>query len=136
MLTIRPSQTTSVSIAAPWDVVWSFVSDPRQLPRWAPGFAREIEADGEHWVVRNDSGEVPIRVPVDSAAGTVEYLARGRELGSYTRLLRNGDGCEYLFTLFLNPDASPAAAEEQRAVIVGELETVRQICEAAVLNAP
>ena len=130
MPTTRPAQTTSVSIAAPWDVVWSFVSDPRQLPRWAPGFAREIEADGEHWVVRNDAGDVPVRIAIDASAGTVDFLARDRERGSYTRLVRNGDGCEYLFTLFLDPDPSPAAAEEQRAIIVAELETVRQICEA------
>ncbi len=45
--------------------------------------------------------------------------------------MRNGDGCEYLFTLFLDPEASPAAAEEQRAIIVSELETVRQLCEVA-----
>ncbi len=129
MHTIRPTQTTAISIDAPFDAVWAFISDPRQLPRWAPGFATEIRPDGEHWIVSNAGGDQPVRIRVDPGVGTVDFLAPAAEVGAYSRLVANGAGCEYLFTVFLPPDATPQQEDEQRAIIVGELEAVRAICE-------
>jgi uncharacterized protein YndB with AHSA1/START domain len=44
-------QHISVYIARPPAEVYEFVSDPRNLPRWAAGLARsEVKRDGDEWI--------------------------------------------------------------------------------------
>jgi hypothetical protein len=47
-----------------------------------------------------------------------------------SRVLPNGSGSEYLFTLFFPADTPEAAVAQQMAVVQDELETVRALCEA------
>ena len=41
------SDTQTIGIDAPRDVVLDLVADPAELPRWAPDFARAIRPEGE-----------------------------------------------------------------------------------------
>jgi hypothetical protein len=51
--------------------------------------------------------------------------------GVFTRVVPNGAGSEYLFTLFF-PEATPEErVASQMAVIETELRTVRELCETA-----
>jgi hypothetical protein len=108
--------TVSTSIDAPPDVVLRFVADAENLRHWAPAAAH----------LRLD-----IRVSHD--AGTVDFLASdapaNRPFGAYSRVVQNGNGCEYLFTRFLPRGLSQADEARERAVLVQELETVREMCE-------
>lgn len=109
MAPMRPSRTLAVSIGrAPADV-HAFVSDPRNLPRWAAGldptlrvrFA-ETNALGvaDHWVTLPDGSEV--HVPL--------------------RVVANGGGSEVLFTLF---DPSP----EDVKLVERDLQTLKTALE-------
>jgi hypothetical protein len=126
------AETRSIAIAAAPETVLDLVGDARALPRWAPDFARSVRPDGEHWIVDNGRQEVRIDVRVEREAGTVDFVsADDPRLGAFTRVLANGGGSEYLFTS-LFPDGTDGAAVAVRlAVIESELETVRDLCEAA-----
>lgn len=126
------SETRTISIAAPPAAVLDIVGDPRTLPRWAPAFARAVRPEGDHWVVDTGSGEARILVRVDPATGTVDLLSAERQdVGAFTRVLPNGRGSEYMFTLFF-PDGTPeAAVADQMRTVEGELEVVRDLSEAA-----
>jgi hypothetical protein len=121
------AETRSISILAPPQHVLDVVGDARTLPQWAPNFAETIRPDGEHWVV-NDDLRIDLRVVRE--LGTVDILRVERPpRGAYTRVMPNGDGSEYQFTLFFPETADEAAVEAQMAVVEEELRAVRALCE-------
>ena len=124
------SVTRSISIQAPPDAVLDLVGDAHALPRWAPGFARSVRPDGEHWIVDTGAGEARIDLRVSRERGTVDIVSADQPgRGVFTRALANGDGCEYLFTQFFPDSAPEAAVRAQVDVVDGELETVRRLAE-------
>ena len=133
---MKRASTRSISIAVPPQVVLDLVADPTELPRWAPAFARAVRpAGGDHWLVDTGEGEVRIRVRVSRELGTVDFLMAdappGIEVGTYTRVVRNGGGSEFVFTRFHSDSTSEIELAEQRAVVAVELQTVRALCESA-----
>src|SRR6478736_2985205 len=58
------SVTSSISIQATPDAVLDLVGDAHALPRWAPGFAQSVRADGEHWIVDTGAGEARVDLRV------------------------------------------------------------------------
>ena len=124
------SSTQSISIDVPAEAVLDLVADPRQLPRWAPAFARAVHpAGGDHWLARTGEREVRMRVRVSREHGTVDFLLPGAEEGAFSRVIPNGGGAEYVVTRFF-PDAMPdAEVAEQKAVLAVELRTLRALCE-------
>jgi hypothetical protein len=122
------SVTETISIQAPPDAVLDLVGDPRNLPRWAPGFARAVRADGDGWIVDTPSGrELRRHIPVSREHGTVDYLAApGATRGLFTRVVPNGDGSQLTFTFVLADGADPDA---QRAILASELDAVKRLCE-------
>jgi hypothetical protein len=128
------SETRSISIQAAPDTVLDFVGDARTLPRWAPGFARAIRPDGDHWLVDTGAGETCVAVLVSRERGTVDIVSGlDPSRGVFTRVLANGEGCEYLFTQFFPESVSESDIAAQVAVVEGELQTVREACEALVV---
>jgi hypothetical protein len=51
-------------------------------------------------------------------------------MGGFSRVIQNGEGSEYLFTLFFAEDMPEADLARQRAIIAEELAAVRARCEA------
>lgn len=111
--TVRTS-THSITIAARPEDVFGFVADPEKLPAWAIGFAKGIRRENGGWLVRTGSGqELPIRVDADTERRTVDYymsLAPGVEVPATTRVVPNGYGAEYVFTMFQPPELPVPAA--------------------------
>jgi hypothetical protein len=127
---LKHSHTRAISIAAAPADVLDFLADPHNLPRWAPAFARSVsERDGQ-LMVDTGQGELPVSVSVSRERGTVDVLSAVEpRVGAFSRVLPNGDGSEYLFTLLFAPDAEDSAIEAQMAVVDQELEAVRALCE-------
>ena len=130
--TLSRSHTRSISIAADPADVLAFLADPRNLPRWAPAFARSVtERDGQ-LLVDTGQGELAISLSVSRERGTVDVLSAAEpRVGAFSRVLPNGEGSEYLFTLLFAPEADELAVEAQMAVVDQELEAVRTLCEPA-----
>jgi hypothetical protein len=108
--------------------VFAFVADPHNLPRWAPQFASAVRPEGDRWIVTSGDTEFTIAVRASGEVGTVD-LVRGPELnvGAFSRVLPNGRGSEYLFTLFF-PDGTPEDAISAQMEVVGqELRTIREL---------
>ena len=89
------ADTQAISIQASPDVVVDFLGDPRNLPRWAVGFAKSVRQDGARWIVSTARGEVPIRIVSDRRFGVVDFHMNGGDIASHRRreldcLLRRG----------------------------------------------
>jgi hypothetical protein len=99
------SDTQSVTIEAPRDSVYAFVADPENLPRWAVGFCQAIRPapDSDGWMVTTASGDIPLRYETDDDGGTIDFYFRPLptvEVAAFSRVVPNGDSCEYIFTQF------------------------------------
>jgi polyketide cyclase/dehydrase/lipid transport protein len=121
------TETRSISIQAPPEAVLDVVGDARMLPRWAPNFAETVRAEGDYWRV-ND--ELLINLRVVRELGTVDILRVERPpTGAYSRVIPNGDGSEYQFTLFFPDSADESVITRQMTVVEEELRAVRALCE-------
>ncbi len=133
MLTISGhAETRTISIAASPSAVFDFVGDAQNLLKWAPGFAPNISASGDEWVVDYGTETLRLIVRTSRDGGTVDFLrAHDPRTGGFSRVLPNGEGAEYQFTLVFPAGTPEAAVADQLKIIDGELQTVREFCEAA-----
>lgn len=120
----------SIAIDAPPAKVFAFVADPRNLPLWAPGAVKSVEPDGDLWLFHNGDSARPVNVRTSEEHGTVDLLAPDDpSVGVFTRVLPNGTGAEYQFTMFFPAGSPQEAVDAQSDIIDGELVTVRTSCE-------
>jgi uncharacterized protein YndB with AHSA1/START domain len=129
---MNQAETRSIAISAPPRAVFELLADGARLPEWAPGFAPEVEAKGEDglWLVGSGEGQFKIRIRTSIEAGTVDFLSAADErLGAFSRVIPNGEGSEFLFTLQFPPGTDSEAIEAQMRVVKEELEAVRSLAE-------
>lgn len=130
------TSTHSISIASPPDKVFAFVADPEKLPVWAIGFCKEIRVDGESWLVTTPSGE---EVTIRPAAASEELgvLDSVLEFGSsvegrtYTRVVPNGGGADYVFTMVQPAGMPDEVFDAQGAELARELTVLKAHLETA-----
>jgi hypothetical protein len=126
------SDTKSVTIQAPPAKVVEFLTNPRNLPRWAVGFAKAIENEGGRWFVTTGSGKVGIRIDADPRSGVVDFVmtpAAGVEALAGSRVLPNGPGAEYVFTQFQPAGMPDEVFEKNVAALAHELTVLRALLE-------
>jgi hypothetical protein len=127
------AETRNISIAAPPEAVLHVVGDALRLAQWAPNFASEVRAEGDHWLVRSGDAQFLIDVRVAPEQGTVDIVAAGDpRRGAFTRVVPNGEGSEYLFTLFFGDGTPDEAVAAQMATVEEELRAVRDLAEIAI----
>jgi hypothetical protein len=125
MQTISRAETRSISIAAPPEAVLNVVGDALRLPS-------EVRAEGDHWLVRSGDVQLAIDVRVAPEQGTVDIVAAADpRRGAFTRVVPNGEGTEYLFTLFFADETPEDAVVAQMATVERELRSVRDLAELA-----
>jgi hypothetical protein len=118
------SDTQTTSIPASYDEAFAFLADPRNLPRWAVGFARGIRREGNGWIVQTNQGDVPVRFVTDAQRGTIDFhmtVAPEVEAVAYSRVIPNADGAEYVFTQFQSPGMPDEVFAALRAALTEEL---------------
>lgn len=126
------SDTRTITIDAPRTDVLEFLADASNLPRWAPNFATAVRPDGDGWIVESGAGEARLRLAVDTELGTVDLHvtpADGRERSVFGRVLPNGPGAEFLFTLFHSDSRTDADIARANAEVGEELRRLKAFCE-------
>lgn len=123
----------SIYIDLPPMEVYDFASDPRNLPRWAAGLARaEVKKDGDAWIAEAPFGTVRVRFAERNAFGVMDHeveLERGVTVYNPMRVVRNGEGSEFLFTLIRQPEVSDEQFQGDRAAVEKDLETLKYVLE-------
>lgn len=94
----------SQSIERDWRDVYDFASNPENLPQWASGLSRSsIRKSGEVWVADSPMGEVKIKFAERNDYGVLDHdvtLPSGEVNHNPLRVVKNGSGCEVIFTLY------------------------------------
>ena len=128
-------QHISVYIARRPAEVYEFASDPRNLPRWAAGLARsEVRRDGDAWVVDGAFGRARVRFVERNSFGVMDHdvtLESGVTVHNPMRVVRNGEGSEFVFTLIRQAGMSDTQFAEDKAAVQNDLKTLKALLERA-----
>lgn len=123
----------SVYIARRPADVYEFASDPRNLPRWAAGLARsEVKKEGDAWVVETPFGRVGIRFVEKNSLGVMDHDVKsesGVTVHNPMRVVPNGEGSEFIFTLIRQPGMSDRKFAEDKAAVEKDLRTLKDLLE-------
>ena len=126
-------QHISVSISRRPADVYEFVCDPRNLPRWAAGLVRsEIRRDGEEWIADAPMGQVRVTFAQRNPYGVLDHdvrLESGVTIHNPMRVIPNGDGSEFIFTLIRQPGVTDESFAEDKAAVQKDLRTLKEILE-------
>jgi hypothetical protein len=132
MTTLLQSRTLSISIGCRPDKVYTFVSNPENLPRWAAGLCKSVRKSGAGWVVETTQGPMNLRFVKNNDLGVLDHYvtpAPGAEVYVPMRVLPNGAGSEVLFTLFKLPGMSDEKFAEDAGLVARDLETLKGVLE-------
>jgi hypothetical protein len=123
----------SVYIARRPAEVYEFASDPRNMPRWATGLARsEITEDGEEWVADAPFGKVRVRFVQRNSFGVMDHdvtLESGVTIHNPMRVVPNGEGSEFVFTLIRRPGMSDEQFAKDKTAVENDLKTLKHLLE-------
>lgn len=113
--------------------VYAFASDPENLPRWAAGLASsEVRRHGDHWLVDAPFGRVQLRFTERNDFGIMDHdvtLDSGVTVHNPMRVVANGDGSEFIFTLFRQPSMSDEQFANDQAAVENDLATLKSLLE-------
>jgi len=102
---LRNVTTQVVSIDAAYDKAFDFISNPLTQPQWAVNFMKDVVKGKNGFIAKTAFGEMPFEIVADRSTGTIDLILGGGE-PVRTRLIKNEDACEYIFTLF-QPQGMP-----------------------------
>jgi hypothetical protein len=108
------------------------LADPTRVPQWAPGFGDRVAGDARSgWQAIKDGRDFALRVVIDQAAGTVDYLrevAPGQEGGAYVMAVSPPRGTSIIvMTIPLLPNVDPP---NTAATLTRELRATVSLVEA------
>lgn len=134
---LNEARNVCISIAAPWQRVYAYAADPRNLPRWAAGLAGSIAEEGGAWVAESPMGRVRVQMAPRNVYGVLDHdvtLPDGQVFHNPMRVVPNGDGSELAFTLYRGAGVDAAAFERDAAAVARDLQTLKALLEGGALE--
>jgi hypothetical protein len=120
-------------IGRPPDEVYDYAVDPANLPEWAPGLGSAVENVDGRWFVETPMGRVGFAFVERNAYGVLDHevtLPSGDVIYNPMRVVRDGEGCEVVFTLRRSPGVSEEEFERDAKAVAGDLARLKKIVEA------
>lgn len=100
---LASSRSLSIGIARPLALVYDFLAEPGNFPRWASGLCSAIEVVDGAWIATTPTGRVRVGFTERNRFGVLDHWvfpASGAAVYVPMRVIANGDGCELVLTLF------------------------------------
>lgn len=127
-----PSRTLSVSIDRPWQEVYAYAADPRNMHHWAAGLGTDFAPDGDGWAFHDPGGNrIRLTFTPDNIYGVLDHdvFTPAGVVHSAMRVLPNGDGAEVTFLILQLPGMTDSEFARDAATVQQDLETLRGILE-------
>lgn len=127
-------RTAALTVLAPKGRVFRYLSDIRNLPKWATEFCRELKMEGGRHKVLTcpamGSQELFVQVQADEETGVMDYLvgpSEDRMAVFPARVVQLPGGASLiLFTLLQAPGTSDEQFEAQYQSLKKEFENIKQ----------
>jgi hypothetical protein len=126
-------QYISTYIARKPQEVYAYASDPRNLPHWAAGLAgSQVTREGDEWIMDAPFGKVRVKFAKQNAFGVMDHdvtLESGATVHNPMRVVPNGNGSEFLFTLIRQPGMSDEQFLKDKAAVEKDLRALKTLLE-------
>jgi hypothetical protein len=110
------SRHLGTHIARPADEVYAYVADVTHLPEWAAGLGSAV---GVRFVPANEHLVLDHDVSLPDGSVTTNPM----------RVLRDGDGCEVVFTIRRAEGMSDEEIDADEAAVRADLESLKRLLE-------
>lgn len=117
-----------VEIQATTEKVYNFASDPRNLPVWAPNFAKAVSATEKGWVVETEEGPAAIEFASRNGLGVLDHWGRlpdGAKFFNPMRVVPDGDASILSFTLFRQDGWDDDRLASDAALVQADLDRLK-----------
>jgi hypothetical protein len=117
-----------VEIQATADKVYYFASDPRNLPAWAPNFAKAISESEKGWLIETEEGTVSIEFAPHNDLGVLDHWGRlpdGATFFNPMRVVPDGDASVLSFTLFQQDGWDDERLANDAALVQADLDRLK-----------
>ena len=124
-------------IAVPTSLIYTFASNPANMPLWAPAFVKSIANVNGEWIIDSNLGKVKIEFAPANPFGVLDHvvtLPDGRAFNNPMRVVPNGAGSLVTFTLFRQDGMSDAEFERDAGMIESDLQALKRVVEALPLE--
>ncbi len=124
----------SVYIDRPMQEVYAFASDAANLPRWAPGLGSYVVRENQNWFVETREGRVRVTFAPENEYGVLDHevvTPSGDTVYVPMRAIRDGDGCEVVFTVRRSAGMTDAEFERDIALVTADLALLKEVLEGA-----
>ncbi|MBI5697793.1 MAG: hypothetical protein HZC29_04760 [Thaumarchaeota archaeon] len=126
------SKTATLTLHAPKDTVFSYLSKIENLPEWATIFCKELkQVNGKYKVLTPASGELFFEIQADKNTGVIDMYAGANEkqMGIFpVRVIDLPNGaCVILFTMFQTPGMDDEQFLAQHQALLEEFENIKRI---------
>jgi carbon monoxide dehydrogenase subunit G len=122
----------SVSIDRPPAEVYSFVSNPENVPKWATGLGGSIKKVNGEWIADSPMGRVKIKFVEENKFGVLDHevvLESGVTINNPMRVIANGKGSEIFFTLVRQPNVSDEKFTQDAEWVEKDLRILKGLLE-------
>ncbi|MGI0044977.1 MAG: SRPBCC family protein [Nitrososphaeraceae archaeon] len=126
------SRMMNTSINSNPQVVYDFVSNLENLPRWASSTFSSIKEVNGEWVVDTPQGRNKVMLAERNNFGILDHhvkLTSGVEVYVPMRVVKNGNGSEVMLTVFQTPEMIDERYAEDIKTVEKDLNHLKIIIE-------
>jgi len=127
------TKTLALSLNAPKEKVFTYISDIENLPKWATGFCKELKKEGSDYKVVTCEEEVYFKFDADKNTGVLDMTAgpNKQEMASWpARVVGLHDNTSvFIVTAVQFPEVPDDVFDMQVNSTYEEFENIRQAVE-------
>lgn len=122
----------NISINSKPQVVYDFISNLENLPRWAPKTFPSIKEMNGEWVVETQQGKIKVVLTERNNFGILDHhvkLTSGVEIYIPMRVIKNANGSEVMLTVFQTPEMTDEVFAKDVETVEKDLNHLKTIIE-------
>jgi hypothetical protein len=126
------SKMMNISIKTDPKIVYDFVSNLENLPRWASSTFPSIKEVNGEWVVDTPHGQNKVMLAERNNFGILDHhvrLTSGIEVYVPMRVVKNGNGSEVMLTVFRTPEMTDEGYAKDIETVEKDLNHLKTIIE-------
>ena len=126
-------ETLSVSVACTREKAYAFLSNPENLPQWAPAFCKFVYKSGGDWIVATSERVMKFRFVESNSFGVLDHYINpspGVEIYVPMRVVANpSGGSDVMITLFRQSGMSDEQFQNDIAMVRRDFAMLKDALE-------